>query len=78
MNNSTPETAPMVVLTLQETADRLRVNRKTLASAFNRHPHIPGVVRIGNQWRINFDVFLDAWDRGELLLDTDNNTRWTR
>ena len=56
------------ICTLQEVADLLKINRKTLAEAFKRHTDTPGVVLVGRQWRINISVFMTAWDRGELSL----------
>lgn len=57
-----PTSLPLI-LTVDELAVLLRVNRKTVYAAI-REGAIPGVVRVGGTIRISRDVVL-AWTAGE-------------
>ncbi|MCP3163312.1 helix-turn-helix domain-containing protein [Myxococcus qinghaiensis] len=59
---NSPEAAP-TFLTVEEAADLLRVNRKTLYEAI-RLGQVPGVVRIGKALRIRRDALV-TWPSGK-------------
>lgn len=50
-------------LTVDEAAELLRVNRKTLYEAI-REDQVPGVIRLGRTIRLGRDALLD-WLRGQ-------------
>ena len=57
-NNTTTSTSPPEVLTADEVADLLRVNRKTVYAAFKKG-EIPGGRRIGGTIRFSRDRVLE-------------------
>ncbi|MBZ4408643.1 helix-turn-helix domain-containing protein [Myxococcus sp. XM-1-1-1] len=64
MSAPTPNSPPALpdFLTVDEAANLLRVNRKTLYEAI-RLGSVPGVVRIGKALRVQRDALL-AWSSG--------------
>lgn len=57
-----------VVWSIPEAAALLEVNEKTLY-VLVRHNPIPGVAKIGRQWRILRDPFLEAWAKGDIRME---------
>jgi excisionase family DNA binding protein len=65
---SLPSPATPAVLTVDEAAALLRVNRKTLYEAI-RLNKVPGVIRVGRTVRLNRDLLLGSnWGNGRPAL----------
>ena len=60
-----PRSEPDIV-SLATLATYLSVDRKTLSRHLKDHPGLPGVMRVGRQWRINLEVFTAAMNAGTL------------
>lgn len=52
-------------LTAEEVAEALGVNRKTIYRMFAKK-QIPGVIRVGRQYRVLREVFIEACREGRL------------